>query len=271
MNPLCKCFFAIAALLISFSSAAYERAISLAPNITELIYAIGAENTLVATVNSSNYPPAALDLPRVGDGVSVSAESLLVYKPDVVFAWQPTRALLALEKTLAQSNIDLHYVNPQSLDDITNAALQLGDWLQQPKKAEILSQQWQQQLRSLKKKYQNATPKTVFIALNTAPLYTLNDAITNDVLAICGAQNWAQHSTTVAPSVNIEQLITTPIDAVLYTSMDKRLERILSLISSTGTQPVANYQIDPDEFYRAGPRLFDATEKLCNQMTADET
>lgn len=265
-----KYLFALAALLFSFSSAAYERAISLAPNITELIYAIGAEDSLVATVNSSNYPPAAQDLPRVGDGVSVSAETLLAFKPDVVFAWQPTRALVALESTLAQSNIALHYIHPQSLSDVADAALQLGGWLNQPENAAQRSQQWLQQLQHLEQSYQSSTPKTVFIALSTAPLYTLNDAITNDVLRVCGAQNWAQHSSTVAPAVNKEQLFTAPIDGIIYTAMDKPLTRIVNMLNATQAQPVATYIVDADQFYRAGPRLFEAAESLCAQISPIE-
>lgn len=262
--------FALVALLFSFNSAAYERAISLAPNITELIYALGAEDKLLATVDSSNYPPAAQELPRVGDGVSVSAEALLAFKPDVVFAWQPTRALMALEDTLAQSGIALHYIHPQSLNDIAEAALQLGDWLNQNETAAQLSQQWQQQLQHLEQTYQSTTPKTVFIALNAAPLYTLNDAITNDVLRLCGAKNWAQHSNTVAPAVNIEQLFTAPIDGIIYTAMDKPLTRIVKMLDAAQAQPVATYKVNADQFYRAGPRLFEATELLCSQISPIE-
>lgn len=267
MQSLGKLLFVIVALLSSLSSAAYERVISLAPNITELIYAIGAENALVATVKSSNYPPAALALPHVGDGVTVSAESLLALKPDVIFAWQPTQALLALEQSLAHSGVALHYIYPQSLDDIRSAALQLGDWLNRPTQAKTLSQQWQLRLNALEQKYASSKPKTIFILLNSAPLYTLNDAITNDVLRICGAKNWAQNSTIVAPAVNIEQLLVRPVDAVVSSLTDKNAAPILSLISNAQKQPVANYQIDPDQFYRAGPRLFDATEQLCAQIT----
>ena len=98
-------------LLWSHSSWAYERAISLAPHITELIYAIGAEDRLVATIDSSNYPPAALELPRVGDGVSLAVEQLLLYEPDVIFAWQANPSLEAIQPILQQNNIDLFYLN----------------------------------------------------------------------------------------------------------------------------------------------------------------
>lgn len=268
MKKLVRLWMASATLLWTCSSVAYERVISLAPNITELIYAIGAEDSLVATVNSSNYPPAALDLPRVGDGVTVAAELLLSFKPDAVFAWQPTQALLALEKILKQSHIALHYVHPQSLAEIATSAQQLGHWLNKPTKADDLSQQWQQRLQTLRQKYQPDQPQTLFIALNAAPLYTLNDPLINDVLKTCGAKNWAENSSSVAPAVNMEQLLATQVDGVIYSSSsaDSALNRLLHLLDGTHPSPVATYEVNPDHFYRAGPRLFDAAEQLCQQI-----
>lgn len=263
-----RSYITLAALLLSFPSAAYERAISLAPHITELIYAIGAEDRLVATVNSSDYPLEAKQLPRVGDGVSVAAEALLKHHPDVVLAWQPTKALQALEELLEQNNVALHYINPQSLEDIATATVQLGDWLDQPQTAQALSEQWQAELQSLHaaRAQQNTPPKTLFIALNSAPLYSLNDALTNDVLQTCGAKNWAANSSSVAPLVNKEQLFTAALDGIIYTSRDTALEQLLELLAGVQAQPLATYQVDADAFYRAGPRLFEATKALCAQL-----
>lgn len=266
MTWLARLFMASAVLLSSSSSLAYERVISLAPNITELIYAIEAQDSLVATVNSSNYPLAALDLPRVGDGVTVAAETLLAFNPDAIFAWQPTRSLLALEKTLKQSGIALHYINPQSLSEIATSVEQLGDWLDQPVKAKQLSHQWQLDLQALAQQYQTNTPQTIFIALNLAPLYTLNDPMVNDVLQLCGAQNWAKNSPLVAPAVNIEHLLNTAVDGVIYSSGDKALEQLLHLLEGTHHQPMMAYQVEADHFYRASPRLFGAAAQLCQQI-----
>src|SRR5690606_18186652 len=61
-----------------------NRAISLAPHITELIYAAGAGDKIVATVLSSDYPPASRAIPRIGDGLHVSVEKVLSFRPDLV-------------------------------------------------------------------------------------------------------------------------------------------------------------------------------------------
>src|SRR5690554_2683501 len=73
-----------------------DRVITLAPHVTELIYAAGGGDKMVATVNSSNYPLEALALPRVGDGLSINAEQLLNLQPDLIVGWQNTMAIQKL-------------------------------------------------------------------------------------------------------------------------------------------------------------------------------
>ena len=268
MRFICNSLVALLTLLCSHSSVAYERAISLAPHITELIYAIGAQDKLIATVKSSDYPPAAKQLPRVGDGISVSAERLLALNPDVIFAWQPTRALQALESTLKSSQIALHYINPLTVDQIGTAALDLGHWLNSTETAQQFNQHWQQRLHQLEQRYYNPQPKTVFIVLNSQPLHSINDSLSQDVLRICGAQNWAQHSPTVAPAIHLEQLLATPFSDLVYSQNDEALEQLIERLERAYTRPVRTHQVQADHFYRAGPRLLEATAQLCAQLEA---
>lgn len=263
----CRLFLASLALLWSHSSVAYERVISLAPHITELIYAIGAEDRLIATVKSSNHPTAAQHLPRIGDGVSVSAEQLLALKPDAVFAWQATRALVALEPTLKQSGIALHYIHPQSLSDIAASALQLGLWLNRAEPAQTLSQQWLDQIAHWQQQSLSIEPQTVFIALSSQPLHSLNDPVINDVLRLCGAKNWAVDNINVAPAINVEQLLARPADALIYSKDDTHFSSLQQWLARIYTTAPSAYEVDPDQFYRASPRLFTATEQLCLAIT----
>ena len=259
-----KYSLACAALFISHSSAAYERAISLAPHITELVYAIGAEEKLIATVDRSNYPTAALDLPRVGDGIHFSAEQILAMQPDVVLAWQPSPALYALKDQLAHYAIPVHYVNPQSLEEIGHLAAQLGDWLNHD--ATAFQQQWQQQLQQLRSQHAADPPLSLFIALHSKPLYSLNDPIINDVLQTCGAQNWLARSSPKAPIINVELLLAKPVDGLIYSDWDTELAQTQQLLSQVYQRSVPSFAVNPDHFYRPGPRLLMAAQQFCQEL-----
>ena len=254
------------ALLWSGSSAAYERVISLAPHITELIYAIGAESTLVATVESSDHPPAALELDRVGDGISLSAEQLLTFNPDLILAWQPTPTLQALEKQLAHHAIPIKYITPQSLPHIAESAWQLGVWLNHEPQALRFKQHWQQRLQELENRYAKPPYPALFVALNGKPLYSLNDPIINDVLRTCGATNWLPPSSPMAPAINVEQLLRSPADGLIYSEWDASLERLYTLLNQAYKHRTPRFQVNPDHFYRPGPRLLAATALLCAEL-----
>src|SRR5690606_1994589 len=92
-----------------------QRVLALAPHITELLFAAGAGDKVVATVNSANAPPEARALPRIGDGVLLNAEALLAFRPDLLIAWHPVSALRTLEPLLQRAGAGIQYSAPQSL------------------------------------------------------------------------------------------------------------------------------------------------------------
>lgn len=254
----------IGLLLFSSSSKAYKRAISLAPHITELIYALGAEQRLVGTVQSSDYPPEAQSLPRVGDGIHLTIEALLALDPDVIFAWQPSPALEAFSPIFAQRGIDLHYIHPRSLTDIYKATHQLGQWLNQPEKAQQLQEQWHELVNQPSS--QQTPSHLAFIVLGQKPLYSLNDPVINEVLRLCGATNWATPSPATAPIIDIEELITTPPTTLIYSQNDAAPTALRHLLEQTSKQKIEMLAVDPDQFYRPGPRLFMTAKQLCHQL-----
>lgn len=266
MHKLTTWLVALAALLFTSSSAAYERAISLAPHITELIYAIGAEDKLIATVDRSDFPPAALDLPRVGDGISFSAEQMLAFQPDVIFAWQPSPALHALESQLAHHAIPIHYINPQSLAEIGQVAQQLGEWLDSAEEGSTFHTEWERQVQQLKNQYQDTRNVTLFISLHSQPLYSLNDPIVNDVLQLCGARNWLPPQSPKAPIIHLERLFVTPADGLIYDIWDEGLEQTSELLKQVYGRNLALIAVNPDHFYRAGPRLLEAAKQFCQEL-----
>ncbi len=94
------------------------RIITLAPNATELVYAAGAGADIVGTVLRSDYPADALSIPRIGDGIQFSEETILTLHPTLVVGWQPSDGSRSLARRLAPLGVPLIYADPKSLDDI---------------------------------------------------------------------------------------------------------------------------------------------------------
>lgn len=245
-----------------------HRVITLAPHITEMVFAAGGGAKLVATVNSSNFPPAALDLPRVGDGLSTNAEELLALNPDLVLAWQESQTSRGLAALLERLNIPLALVAPQSLDDIPDAVENLGQRLGTSAVADAAADRLRAVLRELRRTHTHKPPVRVFIEVGSGPLYTLGkDALTADVLSTCGGQNVFSDSNYVAPSVSVEAVLARkPEILIIASDRPKHLQERRYFWQTLGLEAARHGRaqgVEADLLLRPGPRLIMAARRLC--------
>src|SRR5258708_35585359 len=101
------------------------RAISLAPSITESIFAVGAGDRLVGVTTFCNYPEAAKSVPKVGDTISPNLETIVALKPDVVFVSTASQ-IEAFKNTLEQNGIAVYVTNPNSIEGVLGNLEKLG-------------------------------------------------------------------------------------------------------------------------------------------------
>ena len=102
-----------------------QRIISLAPNITESLYAIGAGQTIVGADEFSNYPEQAQAIPRVSNYASANYEQILSLRPDLVISWYSGNGE-EIVRRVRQLGLNLFVAEPRSLQDIPRLLLKLG-------------------------------------------------------------------------------------------------------------------------------------------------
>jgi len=142
-----------------------KRVITLTPHITEMVFAAGGGERLVATVSASDYPPAAKTLPRVGDGLHPSPEQVAKYRPDLVMGWMPMQV-----EYLEPLNVPVFISAPINLDDIPDAIETIGVLLGTRDIASAKAQSLRDQLQSLAKpSTPDARPVRVLIQLGANP------------------------------------------------------------------------------------------------------
>lgn len=247
------------------------RVITLAPHVTEMVFAAGGGDKIVATVNSSNYPPEVMAIPRVGDGLSINAEQVLTLEPDLIVGWQNTMALQKLMPLLEKLDIAVMYSEPRVLNDIPDSIEQLGQALGTPEQARAKANKLRQQLKTLRDTYAHRTPVAVFIEVGTGPLYTLgNDTLTNDAITACGGVNIFQDSALVAPPVTAESVLARDPDVIIVahaaTGHVADRAHYWTGLHVSGAQNNHVYGIHPDMLVRPGPRLIGATQQLCDYL-----
>lgn len=245
------------------------RIITLAPNATELVFAAGAGKDIVATVQHSDYPAAAQGIPRVGNGIQYSAESILMLHPTLVIAWFPTEASRALADTLGRLDIPLVYANPQTLEDIPALIRQLGRQLGTQAQATQAAQALEARIARLRPVAPPAP--TVFIEISADPLFTLGaDPLTNNLLSHCGARNPYASRSIAAPQVSLESVLHLNPDALILSPVDQvSAQARAQWWARHGLEAALKghvYTVNPDWLHRPGPRLIDAAEAICRDL-----
>jgi iron complex transport system substrate-binding protein len=245
-----------------------KRVISLAPHVTELIFAAGGGERIVGTVSYSDYPPAAKDIPRVGDHKRIDIERLIALKPDLLVVWLHGGSERQLEP-LRRLGIPFYYSEPQTLADIPEALLTIGKLLGTEDIAQKRSAELRQRLAGLAAKY-GAQPKVrVFYQVWDQPLYTLNgSSIVSDAIRLCGGENIFGHLPLKAPTVSIESVLLENPEVII--SGDRRnktasgLERWKQYPTFSAAQRDNLFLVDADLMNRAGPRAVDGAEQMCH-------
>jgi iron complex transport system substrate-binding protein len=138
-----------------------QRIISMAPHVTELLFAAGGGDRIVGAVSYSDYPEAARRIPRIGDNRQVDIERIVALKPDLLVVWRHGSSERQVEQ-LRQLGIPLFYSEPHKLDDIPDSVLRLGRLLGTDPQANQEATDLRQQLSALAERYANRSQLRMF-------------------------------------------------------------------------------------------------------------
>src|SRR6185369_17378864 len=148
------------------------RAVSLAPNLTENIFAVGAGDRLVGVTTFCNYPAEAKSIQKVGDTISPNLETIVAIKPDVVLVSTASQ-IEAFKNILEQNGIAVYVTNPDSIEGMLANLQQLGDLFGTRDKADELVSRLQQRISNVQKGVAGSDKPKVFIQIEKEPLFTV--------------------------------------------------------------------------------------------------
>lgn len=251
--------------LISLPAPA-KRIVSLAPHATELLFAAGAGARVVGVSSYSDYPTQARRLPSIGDAMRADLERILALKPDLIVAWQSGNPAAQLAK-LRSVGIAVFDSEPRKLDDIASSLERLGT-LAGTDAGRTAAAHFRAEVRALRERYASRTPVTVFYQIWPSPLMTLNDAhIVSEAIRLCGGVNVFGRLAPLVPTVSREAVVQADPQAIFISDEDGRtFDRWRTLTHMTAVRNNTLFRADGSVMNRAGPRLLDATARLCEQI-----
>lgn len=242
-----------------------KRLVTLAPNLTELVFAAGAGDVLVGISAYSDFPAAAAGLPVVSDAFTVDQERLALLQPDLVLAWESgtPRHVIDELRTLGYEVVAL---NTRGLDDIPAAIIEIGRLAGSSDAAGREASKFLAALQTLRERYAGRAPISVFYQISSRPLYTINRRhFIGEIISLCGGRNIFADLEDLAPSVDVEAVL------------DRNPEVLMSS-AAAGDLPFADWQrwdglaaniygnhfaLATSDLGRATPRLLAAAELAC--------
>src|SRR5689334_17752694 len=149
-----------------------DRVISLAPNLTEIVFAVGAGDRLVGRTSYCNYPPQAKTVTEVGDTLHPSVERIIALKPQVVLVSTASQ-LENFTRQLDEQKIAVYVTNPQSLDQVFASIEKLGQLFGTSEVAAKLVADLRERAQTVESATRILKPVRVFYQVSESPLYTI--------------------------------------------------------------------------------------------------
>jgi iron complex transport system substrate-binding protein len=251
-----------------------QRVISLAPHVTELLYAAGGGAKIVGAVSYSDFPPEARQLPRVGDNKSLDLERIVALKPDLIVVWRHGNAQRQLDR-LRELHIPLFFSEPHHLDDVAVSLTKLGELLGTSSTADAAAAAYRRDIARLRAQYADRPAVSVFYQVWDQPLMTLNgEHMVSDVIELCGGRNVFAKLQPLVPTVSTEAVLAANPQAIVTaapgaTKPDTTLPQLGAWRAWPRLSAVANnnlFSIDGDLINRPAPRIALGAKQMCEDL-----
>jgi iron complex transport system substrate-binding protein len=249
-----------------------RRIVSIAPHLTELLFAAGAGERVVAVSAWSDYPEAAKALPQIGDAVRLDLERIVALQPDLVVVWANGSAPQQLAR-LRAAGLPVFASAGRDLAHIATTLRSFGRLAGTEAAAEARAAAFEAELAALRSTYAGRRPLRVAYQIWAEPLMTVNGQHPiSEALAICGARNVFADLPQLVPQVDAEAVLAARPDAIVTGRLDASrpdgLDRWRRLRSLQGT---ALLTVNPDTLHRATDRMAAGVRELCLSLDAVRT
>jgi iron complex transport system substrate-binding protein len=247
-----------------------DRIVSLAPNLTEIVFAVGAGNRLVGRTRYCDYPAEAKAVAEIGDTMTPSIERIIALKPQVVLVSTASQ-LETFTRQLNDQHIAVYVTNPQSLDDVFRSIQSLGEMFGESARAATLVAELTRRAEAVNSATKQTKPVKVFYQVSGSPLYTIgHDAYLTDLVRRAGGISVTADVATAFPRFSDEAALAARPEAIILPtggSMGAANSTVsAALKNSPAVLSNRVYKINDDHLSRPGPRLVDGLEEMARAL-----
>jgi iron complex transport system substrate-binding protein len=248
------------------------RVVSLAPSVTEIVFALSQEHRLIGVTRFSDFPDAVKNFPKVGSYVHLDLEKIVSLRPDLCIAIKDGNPK-AVTSRLESLNIPVYAVDPKNLKTVMKTITEIGVFLNAVEEAHSVVQNMKSRIQRVQTKTANVTDRPrVFFQIGISPIVSVGThTFAHELIELAGGKNLSKGPIPY-PRFSREQVLSLSPEVFIITSMSRNaiFERVKKEWSKWPSLPaVRNHRIhleDSNLFDRPTPRLVDGLENLVRRI-----
>ena len=243
-----------------------RRIVSLAPSITEILFALGLGERVVGVTALCDYPPEARAKPKVGDA-NISPERVVALQPDLVVAHELLNGRVI--PVLRRLRLRVLSANPNTFEKLFTFIRQIGKAAGVPQKAEQLVRQMKGRMQRVEQRvaHRRLRPRVLFV-INVEPLWASGrGTFANDLIQRAGGTNALGSQVQGFRAISLETALTSRPEVIVLAGPNRAaLLNDHRWHSTPAVQHGRVYEVNPDIYLRESPRLIDALEQLASLL-----
>lgn len=237
------------------------RAVSLAPNVTEIVFAVGAGDRLVGVTDFCDFPEEAKKIRKIGDTLKPNIEAIVALKPEVVLVSTASQ-LEAFTGTLAEQGIAVFVTNPNSLDGVFRSIERIGEVFGAESRAREVVGSLRERVAVGEKKARTQDRYSVFVQIDKT-LYTVGkESYITELVAKAGGVSVTKETPTAYPKLSKETALALKPEVIILSDSPDNDAPSDAFADSPAVKNGRVYRINADILSRPGPRIVDAMEQI---------
>jgi iron complex transport system substrate-binding protein len=253
--------------------ATVDRVVSLAPNLTEILFSVGGGKTLVGDTTYCDYPAEAKNIEKIGDTANPSVERIIALRPQVVLV-STSSQLEVFTRQLEGHDIRVFVTDPRDLEGIFRSITQVGEIIGKTNEASTLVTKLRERVNAVETAVKSKPRLKIFYQLSAEPLYTAgHDSFVNDLINRAGAESVTANVPGAWPRYSAESALAANPDAIILPTGGSMGAANSSVVDALRNSPAVKagrvYKINDDYLARPGPRLVDGLEEMAKALHPD--
>jgi iron complex transport system substrate-binding protein len=242
--------------------------VTLAPNLTELVFTAGAGELLVGVSAYSDFPPQVSSIPVIGDAFSIDLERLALLQPDLLLAWRSGTPAHVVDE-LRASGYTVETIDTTALADIPAALRRIGELTGRETQADRVADEFDAAIGALRAQYADRKELRVFYQVAARPLYTVSgEHYVSELIVVCGGRNIFADLEELAPAVDVEAVLDRNPEAILVSgdAGDDAFDAWSRWPDVAANRLDNRFRIPADQVSRPTTRVLVAGQAICEAL-----